>query len=822
MSDERYFVEVQHRPRRVAFLVDVGQSSDSLFDEIVEFNVSSWGGRHNPIIPVVGGQISDSYWKLLGIANADIVYAYCDLPAALLKKIMTEIRPLNVLRHKPSFSPEGDGFSVKIDRQATVVPVLNRMMNQFPVWARQPEPATMVFDYKSISALSSFVRRNFGGNHNYYFYCRDHQIPSETLPPDDKEVMKALASNRNLVLPIHICADAPRKFKASTSDHGAALTLCYGSSPWDFIEYWNLAHFIGEVRSVAQSLSEMWIKPALLEDTSFYNSFLELIRRRVFVSEHGNHLRLISYSETEEQMREVTMRICTDYKWNNIYPADPIVRKQGELPDFEPRAVISMFRTDQPTGKQVSGNTPFLEISPSTDAPSGQDERWIAELAVENPEQERFFANKTAWWKLPLKGGLANLFVPHSPCRVGNDCRINVEVSGQQRGIMLNTPKLESLFAALVLPKAPPVWTQRLDSTILSRFGQSFYIQASDKGKYARGVLGLFESLQKAAFVFEHDYWRGVIESLSSPVASVHTRNKVRADFERIGTEAFKSASGLDLIVDEVLDAAGRIQRPVHYANFDALFARYWAYLKTLPKEEQIHEVTQTNPSRPDFSDEKSMRETASTNLRDMISEMTARELFLHGAEIRCDHCLATLWYHVDDLRSRVTCRGCRKKLNLPAEARWSYALNELVVSAVRDHGVAPVIRTASRLFEGSRECFCFLPGIEIRDYSTDPQTQICELDLVWIRDGEFGIAEIKRSPKKFSVGEKLASILEAALPDRFLLVCSSGNASQMQEILAGVQARVGPNTTVEAWSPEIFARSPDIGWNTFRYTILG
>jgi hypothetical protein len=390
MSDERYFVEVQHRPRRVAFLVDVVQSSDSLFDEIVEFNVSSWGGRHNLIIPVVGGQISDSYWKFLGIANADIVYAYCDLPAGLLKRIMTEIRPLDVLRHKPSFSPEGEDFRVKIDRQATVVPVLNRIMSQFPVWARQPEPAAMVFDYKNIPTLSSFVRRNFGGNHNYYFYCRDHQIPSETLPPDDKEVMKALASNRNLVLPIHVCADAPRRLKASTSDQGIALTLCYGSSPWDFIEYWNLAHFLGEARGAAQSLSEMWIRPALLEDASFYNSFLELIRRRVFVSEHGNHLRLISYGETEEHMREVTRRICTDHKWN-LYPADPIVRKQGELPNFEARAIISMFPTDQPIGKQVSGNTAFLEISPSTDAPSGQDERWIAELAVENPGQERFF-----------------------------------------------------------------------------------------------------------------------------------------------------------------------------------------------------------------------------------------------------------------------------------------------------------------------------------------------------------------------------------------------------------------------------------------------
>jgi len=36
-----YFVAAQHRPRRVAFLVDVDQSPEELFNEIVDFNVSS-------------------------------------------------------------------------------------------------------------------------------------------------------------------------------------------------------------------------------------------------------------------------------------------------------------------------------------------------------------------------------------------------------------------------------------------------------------------------------------------------------------------------------------------------------------------------------------------------------------------------------------------------------------------------------------------------------------------------------------------------------------------------------------------------------------
>jgi hypothetical protein len=816
-----HFIVVQHRPRRVAFFVDADDSSDALFDEIVDFNVSSWGGRYNPVIPVLSGQVTEPYWQLLKLVNPDILYAYCELSTEVIKRIALDVRPLDVLRHNPSLQSPHSPFGVRLREQATVVPVLNRVMEQFPVWARKPEPAVPVFGYNTPN-LSSFIRRNFGGNTHYVYWCRDHRIPSAELPPDDKEVMKAFTNNRNLVLPINVCAEGPRKLKASTADLGFALTLCYGASPWNFVEYWNLAHFEGEVPGVNKSLSEMWVQPALLEDRPFYEAFIELIRRRVFVSEHQPYLRLISYDEPEGRMREVTKRICEDFKWN-MYPGEPVVRTKGELPAFEPRRVIGLLRpgSTEPRSKQVSGNSSFLELNPPTDAPRDCDERWIAEFAVENPGQERYFANKTAWWKLPRKNGVASLFVPHSSSRVGNDHLISTEVSGEQQGVMLNTPDLKPLFETLVLPAAAPAWAQKLDPTISVNTGNTFYIRSSDKGMYARGVLGLFESLQKAAYVFEHDFWRGIIESLSYPVASEHTRNKVRNDLERIGIDTLNSPSGLDLIVDEVLDTAGRIQRPTHYVNFNALFGRYWAYVKALRKEEQFQEIREIDPTRAESSDEKVIRDAARANLRDMLSEMTARKLFLHGAEVQCDHCLASLWYHVDDLQSVVTCRGCRKDLNLPAEIPWSYALNELVVSAVRDHGVAPVIRTAFRLFEGSRECFCFLPGIEIRDYNTNPETQVCELDLVWIRDGEFGIAEIKRAPKKFLVSKKLAAILDAAAPHRFLLVSASGTTSQMQEACSAVQAQVRPEIIVEAWSPDIFARSSHPGWNVITHSLF-
>jgi hypothetical protein len=234
-----------------------------------------------------------------------------------------------------------------------------------------------------------------------------------------------------------------------------------------------------------------------------------------------------------------------------------------------------------------------------------------------------------------------------------------------------------------------------------------------------------------------------------------------------------------------------------------------------------LSELTEFFHGNLDGSAEKEIRDRARQHLRHILSELTARRVFLQGAEIQCDHCLASLWYHVDDMSSTVVCRGCRKAIDLPAEVAWSYSLNEQVAAAVRDHGIVPVIRTIYRLFASSRECFCFLPGLEVRDYSTEPESQICELDLVWINDGEFGVAEVKETPRKLSVKKSLAGLLNAAPPNRFLFACPSGSKEEVQATCANSKAQLDPRINVEAWGAERFDRDEHIGWDTLRWSMM-
>jgi hypothetical protein len=92
----------------------------------------------------------------------------------------------------------------------------------------------------------------------------------------------------------------------------------------------------------------------------------------------------------------------------------------------------------------------------------------------------------------------------------------------------------------------------------------------------------------------------------------------------------------------------------------------------------------------------------------------------------------------------------------------------------------------------------------------------------VWNRDGEFGVAEVKRTPKKFDVGTRLAKILEEILPGTFLLASPRGQSDDMAKIQAKISSQISSRTAVEAWGKEEFDRPSDLGWNTFRQSIFG
>ena len=65
MNSHPFSIYVRNRPIRVAHLVDASRVPEKLVDAIVEYNISRWGGRYNPIIFTDGADIDDLQWTFL-------------------------------------------------------------------------------------------------------------------------------------------------------------------------------------------------------------------------------------------------------------------------------------------------------------------------------------------------------------------------------------------------------------------------------------------------------------------------------------------------------------------------------------------------------------------------------------------------------------------------------------------------------------------------------------------------------------------------------------------------------------------------------------
>jgi hypothetical protein len=196
-------------------------------------------------------------------------------------------------------------------------------------------------------------------------------------------------------------------------------------------------------------------------------------------------------------------------------------------------------------------------------------------------------------------------------------------------------------------------------------------------------------------------------------------------------------------------------------------------------------------------------------DLKKTLSELTEAGILLQGSQVRCEHCLSEFWYHVDELGKTILCRGCRRHIPLPAEGNWSYRPNELLRRGLREHGLLPVFRLIGRLFERHDDNFTFLAGVELGSYTGRSFVAHEEIDLVWIRNGEFGIADVKSSTDGFSKEdiEKLVRRATLARPRTVLLVATEGEDKEIEKWRQRANELLEVSEIqVEAWGPAFFS----------------
>jgi hypothetical protein len=166
-------------------------------------------------------------------------------------------------------------------------------------------------------------------------------------------------------------------------------------------------------------------------------------------------------------------------------------------------------------------------------------------------------------------------------------------------------------------------------------------------------------------------------------------------------------------------------------------------------------------------------------DFKDRIWTLLEWKVLLGGLKPKCPRCGYRIWYHVDELRQQMACKGCGYEFTIAPEMPWSYQLNSLIRAAVSLHGTVPVLLVLGQLMRDARTSFLFLPPTVLlrRKDDTGEYRHEAELDVVCIQDGRFIIGEVKQSSRRFTRKEfeAAARVAKYVKPDQVIFSALEG-----------------------------------------------
>jgi len=242
ITTTQFNVMATPRPRKIAFFIDPLNCTIKLFDKIIEFNSNHWGGRYNPIIPIVDGNISEDYWKLLIFSDPDIIYTFIEPDLSLIKRIHKEISPIYFKLHKEYGISENAEPMYRIDIDDQIrINSLYKVINES---STDPIFPPTLFSYYNQNEDKDFllIKRNFGAIRES---SASNGIPSEvkTLKLDENytftQVLNKISSVRNTVTPMQLSEIRSQYYEPKYFYENNCFALIIGDNIWDFLYFWN-------------------------------------------------------------------------------------------------------------------------------------------------------------------------------------------------------------------------------------------------------------------------------------------------------------------------------------------------------------------------------------------------------------------------------------------------------------------------------------------------------------------------------------------------------------------------------------------------------
>lgn len=797
MQVQPYSIYIDKRPLRIVFLVNPNKFNFQQFDAVLKYNMGKWGGRFNPIIFTDGKSIEEKWWKFLRDVDADVIKSLVPLQNELLEKIENFLSPYSV-EVPQGIDDNGTHHSIHIYGEG--LPILPTPDNVAKVSRFFMSPLKLVlFELSQMEdeIVKQFICRNFGiYTHNFHVDSTLGKNEKKIFPITNRlglsSAFMELSTFERFIYPIQLCS-LPNSFQDVEHDRmGGIFTVVVGDSPEDIIYSWNRTLLIPSV--IRTGLHQVWLPTELANDAGIENALKSWLNRAADPSGTTNEeIQFVSFSLRKAELEKIAERFTK----NTGLRRAVTVFNEPQIPNFQPRDFYLRLKENMDLYRATGSEEEIVLNEPNVLKWGMSGEHWMADVYIQfKPERYTNFIGNDLWWQLPQRNHLARRMF-QKPSRIGLDGFPSVLMTRGGSTLSIKLPDEESVFRTLIVGEnTPPDSADPRNKFVYRPFDD---IEWSDKGHYLSGFLGIFSGLSFAHQIIKERYWRRMFDilSLRDPTKYAKRQETILNDIRKKIKKHGLNERNLDWWTNKIFNFSKQL------ATSDTELP-FLAFVNEAKRElEEFNKSRQEN-QKLDFNEEE---------VKDIVSNLAELDILLIGIRSRCPQCGYAHWYHIDEVRQSLQCRGCGYKYPMRPQEEWYYKLNALVQAGCTQHGLVPVVLVLGQLLKECRSSFIFTTSLDL--FKKIGDDAFGDLDIVCIQDGKFIVGEIKQSIGLFTKEnfEKMADIAERLKPD--ILIFSSLDSKPnalVNDSLAALRKRLAPLGVDVNWyklHPYIFEPSP-------------
>jgi hypothetical protein len=783
-----FSIYVDARPLKVAFLLDPSTNSWGHLDAVLEYCTEKWGGRFHAVALTDGVSLREPYWALLEEVDPDVLVSLTTLTSQLAGELERRLTPF--------FMEEldaGDGsepYRVDIPRDGlSILPTAHNVR-------RCAGSNALVVDFE-LSAdaepnVEAFVRRSLGR------FSRVHVVRRALAESTVKSVqvsdttslaaaLRELTSFQGHAYPVQVCAVPNHLPETEHHRYADVCTVFVGDTMEDVTAYWN--NIFGVRRYLRPVLMQTWLPTSFLGDETLRAPLAAWLTR--LADPHGTmnkSIRFASRSLTEDRLREALEPLSADLR----IPSRIFGMATPEAPKFARMPWVNASRRSSAYHRGAAVTEHLVLDEPDVDMSGRGNECWVADFHVEHKSPDFTDYIREFWWQLPPRNSVvASSF--NLPARVQRSGFPSVLVERGSPHVRVTSTSDRDVFAALALPAR----YEKRGPAIGDLFGG---VRHSDKGQYFRGFVQIFGGLSPAFQVLENRFWRNTLAKLAKGTAS--DEPQVAAIRNRLAKESLAkldSDEAREWLAQFVMQQA----RNVPHEGREVLFSTI-----RRDAEAEFAEFASSPQGQGrgfEFDD---------NGLRRTLAELVASGAMQLGLKPKCPGCGYRIWYHLDDSRQRMPCKGCGCEFALRPEEPWRYRLNSLVEAGIARHGLVPLVLVLGQLMHRSMSGFLYDVGVQLHEDPDGPP--VAEVDVMAAVDGRFMLGEVKQSNGLFKQDdfEQAAKVAERLRPHEvFFSSLEPVPSSSIKRNIESLRKRLSSHRVEVSWravDPGLLDASPN------------